>query len=217
MEECLVHYDVEIYAYCIMNNHLHLLIKSELEELSRFMAKVLATYAQYYNYKNDRIGYVFQDRYKSECVENERYYWSCLRYIHLNPLHANIVKNATRYKYSSMSEYTTQKTRLLHPKALKFWKNRFDSMESFEIFHQGTDKEIFKDTNEDTLLQRKRIAKHIIKRIAKEWNTTELEVFETPKLRGIYRKKLEKILSVSRKECQEIMDYTKQILKEAQL
>lgn len=84
IRENLEKYNVEIYAYCIMPNHFHLLIKADLEELASFMAKILAAFAKYYNKKHNRVGYVFQGRYKSQCVENIGYFWNCLRYIHNN-------------------------------------------------------------------------------------------------------------------------------------
>ena len=89
--------NVEIYAYCIMSNHIHLILKAEFPELSLFMAAVLAEYANYYNYKHHRNGHVFQNRFVSECIETERYFWNCLRYIHLNPVKARVVKEAARY------------------------------------------------------------------------------------------------------------------------
>ena len=70
-------YAVEIHAYCIMSNHAHLIIKSdEKSKLSSFMSNVLAEYAQYYNYKHNRNGHVFQNRFRSECIESEKYYWN---------------------------------------------------------------------------------------------------------------------------------------------
>ena len=100
--------NVEIYAYCIMSNHIHLILKAEFPELSLFMAAVLAEYANYYNYKHHRNGHVFQNRFVSECIETERYFWNCLRYIHLNPVKARVVKEAARYQYSSMMEYKSE-------------------------------------------------------------------------------------------------------------
>ena len=76
--------NIEIYAYCVMSNHFHLLAKAEKEIMPIFMAKVLGRYAKYYNYKHNRIGYVFENRYNTQCIEDERYFWSCLRYIHMN-------------------------------------------------------------------------------------------------------------------------------------
>ena len=59
--------EIEIIAYCIMNNHAHMLIKTEqLKELSKYMQRLNTRYGKYYNKKHNRVGYVFRDRYKSE-------------------------------------------------------------------------------------------------------------------------------------------------------
>lgn len=119
LKEFLSEHSVEIYAYCIMSNHVHLIIKSEIQELSIYMAKCLAKYAEYYNYKHKRNGHVFQNRFKSECIETSKYYWNCLRYIHLNPLKANQVKSITNYKYSSILEYKKKDPQLIDKNALE--------------------------------------------------------------------------------------------------
>ena len=98
--------NIEIYAYCVMSNHFHLLAKAEKEIMPIFMAKVLGRYAKYYNYKHNRTGYVFENRYNTQCIEDERYFWSCLRYIHMNPVKAKICSNIMQYEHSSMREYT---------------------------------------------------------------------------------------------------------------
>lgn len=71
-------YDVKLFAYCIMSNHIHLVLQAELQVLSLFMAQVLAEYAQYYNYKHQRNGHVFQNRFRSECIENTQHFWNCI-------------------------------------------------------------------------------------------------------------------------------------------
>ena len=94
IKESLSKYDVEIHAYCIMSNHAHLVIKSDgKQKLSYFMSNILAKYAQYYNYKHNRNGHVFQNRFGSECIESERYYWNCIKYIHMNPVKAFMVSS----------------------------------------------------------------------------------------------------------------------------
>lgn len=121
-------YGIEIYAYCIMSNHAHFIIRAELNELSSFMARVLAKYAFYYNFKHNRNGHVFQNRFMSECIESESYYWTCLRYIHLNPVKANMVKRVVRYKYSSMGEYFTETKGLICEKAFEMYKKTFQNV-----------------------------------------------------------------------------------------
>lgn len=97
---------LKIIAYCIMTNHAHLLIKAEnIQELSKFMQKVNSSYARYYNYMEKRVGYVFRDRFKSQAIMNEKQYYNCIRYIHLNPVKAKIVEKQEDYKYSSYIIY----------------------------------------------------------------------------------------------------------------
>ena len=100
-------FDLMILSYCIMNNHAHLLIYTEkIEDMSKFMHKINSTYAEYFNYKEDeRVGYVFRDRFKSQPIYDIRYLIKCINYIHLNPVKALIVSKCEDYKYSSYNYY----------------------------------------------------------------------------------------------------------------
>jgi len=148
---------IEIYAYCIMSNHLHLLLKGKLIEIADFMKEVERAFAHYYNKKNDRVGHVFQGRYKSECIDNEAYFWSCFRYIHLNPVKASIVKNMIEYRYSSFKEFTDCNTILLHPNSFKLLSKYFTSTTEFIKFHEIKSDNIFIDVEEDMLISKKEI------------------------------------------------------------
>ncbi|PKL48769.1 MAG: transposase [Nitrospira bacterium HGW-Nitrospira-1] len=94
----------KLYAYCIMNNHLHLVIKEQKEPISRIVKKIATSYAYYFNKKHKRVGHLFQDRYKSETIEDEPYLLSVIRYVHNNPEKAGIAKKE-KYKWSSYSNY----------------------------------------------------------------------------------------------------------------
>jgi len=94
----------KLYAYCIMNNHVHLVIKEQNEPISRIVKKITTSYAYYFNEKYKRVGHLFQDRYKSETIEDEPYLLSVIRYIHNNPEKAEITKKE-KYKWSSYSNY----------------------------------------------------------------------------------------------------------------
>lgn len=94
--------DFDLYGYCIMSNHYHLLIKDKSNKLSAIMNKINSRYANYYNLKNAKTGYVFNDRYHSENVENVKYFLTCLRYIHQNPIKAGICNKTYEYKFSSI-------------------------------------------------------------------------------------------------------------------
>ena len=94
-----------ILAWCLMSNHVHLLLHMELSELSRFMKRLGTTYARYFNERHSRAGHLFQDRFRSEPVEDPRGLLCVARYIHNNPQAAGICARE-KYRWSSWKEYT---------------------------------------------------------------------------------------------------------------
>jgi len=84
-----------VYAWALMSNHMHILLKSGPGGLSRFMRRLLTGYAVTYNIRHQRHGHVFQNRYKSIICDEDVYFQELVRYIHLNPLRAKIVKNVS--------------------------------------------------------------------------------------------------------------------------
>src|SRR5690606_6920396 len=94
----------KIYAFCIMNNHAHLVVKELKESISKFMKRITTSYAFYFNAKYERIGHVFQDRFRSEIIKNDSYLLSVIRYVHNNPEKANISYKED-YTWSSYREY----------------------------------------------------------------------------------------------------------------
>ena len=97
--------EYELFAYCLMNNHVHLLIKEKDEQLSQIMKRINVSYVTYFNQKYRQIGHLFQGRFKSEPIEDETYLLTVLSYIHNNPLNAFIVKNLEEYPWSSYCLY----------------------------------------------------------------------------------------------------------------
>ena len=98
---------IEIISYCIMSNHVHMLTKEESNNiLSEFMHKLNTLYGIYYNKKYNRVGYVFRGRFKSQQIYSEKQLYTCINYIHNNPVKANICKLPQEYKYSSYIEYS---------------------------------------------------------------------------------------------------------------
>ena len=94
-----------VYAYCLMSNHIHLLIKEGKENLEQIMKRVAGSYVYWYNWKYKRVGHLFQDRFKSEPVETEEYFLTALRYIHQNPIKAKVSTDISQYEFSSYTEY----------------------------------------------------------------------------------------------------------------
>ncbi|MBS4536477.1 transposase [Clostridium sp. D2Q-14] len=105
--------DYDLFAYCIMPNHVHIIIKESTSGISHIMRRINTIYAQYFNYKYDRVGHVFQDRFKSEVIENDTYLLCAIRYIHNNPVRANIVKVPMDYSWSSYKDYINGKSELI--------------------------------------------------------------------------------------------------------
>lgn len=82
-----------IYAYCLMDNHIHLLIAEGTESLSNTMKRIGVAYVSYYNKRNERLGPLFHDRFRSEPVADAGYFINLLRYVHCNPVEAGIVEH----------------------------------------------------------------------------------------------------------------------------
>ncbi|MDT8903390.1 transposase [Anaeroselena agilis] len=97
--------EYKILGYCLMDNHAHILIKEGNEPIANTMKRIGVSYVCWYNWKNKRRGHLFQDRYKSESIEDDQYLLSVLRYIHQNPMNAGIEQEISRYKWSSYNEY----------------------------------------------------------------------------------------------------------------
>ena len=94
-----------LYSYCLMTNHLHLLIERRSETIGRTMQRVLTGYSQYYNKRYHKVGHVFQGRHKSILCQSDPYLTKLVRYIHLNPVKANMVASADEYEFSSHRAY----------------------------------------------------------------------------------------------------------------
>ena len=98
--------NIRVYAYCLMENHVHILLYDPEKNLSLLMKKIGVCYAHFFNKKYERTGHLFQDRYLSEPVETEAYLLTVYRYILKNPEKAGIC-TPKNYPWSSYHEYTT--------------------------------------------------------------------------------------------------------------
>ena len=101
-ESCGYH----LYAYCLMGNHVHLLIQEgESASIGEIIQHIGSAYVYWYNIKYERSGHLFQDRFRSEPVENETYLLTVFRYILMNPVKAGLCTSVEQYPYSSAGEY----------------------------------------------------------------------------------------------------------------
>lgn len=113
LSDCKTKFDVDIFAYCLMDNHIHLLLHSAPDSLSNFFQSVGSRFVHWYNAKYKRYGHLFQERFHSKPVENDEYYLTTLIYIHNNPVTAGLCKLPSEYHWSSYNAFYGEKNNLL--------------------------------------------------------------------------------------------------------
>ena len=99
-------YNFLLYAYCLMDNHIHLLVNDNGNDISKLMKSINVSYVSYFNRAYQRCGHLFQDRFKSELVKDDRYLLEVSRYIHNNPVKAKMVERPDDFKWSSYNIYS---------------------------------------------------------------------------------------------------------------
>jgi len=105
----------ELLCFVIMDNHLHLLLKTPRPNLSAGMQVFLSGYALWAGRRRKRLGHVFQGRYRTEMIEDESHYWAVSRYIHLNPVRARLVARPEEWEWSSYPGYRYRAQRRRQP------------------------------------------------------------------------------------------------------
>ena len=114
LEDTVVRCGWELFSYCLMPNHFHLFFRTPRPNLSRGMQRLLSTYANGFAKRHRRPGHVFQGRFKGELVEDESYFWTVSRYIHLNPIRGRrpLVNHPRDFPWSSYRGYADKRKRL---------------------------------------------------------------------------------------------------------
>ena len=130
--------EIKIYAWCLMNNHIHIVIQEGKEDLSVTMKRIGVSFVWYYNLKYGTTGHLFQDRYRSENVESDEYLMNVIRYIHHNPVKAGLVKKPLQWKWSSCKAYYEKETYMINLLYKEFVLNMFseDKDKAIEIFRE---------------------------------------------------------------------------------
>ena len=107
-----------LFAYALMPNHVHLLIETDQVPLSKIMQRITLTYTQYFNRKYDKVGHVFQGRYKALLCDRDEYLLALVRYIHLNPVRAHLVEGPRQFRWSSHHEYLSGRAEITDAEAI---------------------------------------------------------------------------------------------------
>ena len=188
-----------------MDNHAHMLIQTdEIKNIEIWMKKSNVSYAMYYNRKNDRVGYVFRDRYKLQTIKNQKHLYLCVEYIHNNPVKALICKNKDEYEFSSY-------TKIYEKNNMKIYNNIENILKQCNM---QIEKNKLKN-NKFELVEDKKIDKEqICKKIIYEYlNNTKLNI-EYLKKHEEYLLKLMKILKYENNMSYRIMEKYLKISRE---
>lgn len=212
-------YDLKIYSYSLMNNHVHMVIGIQKEFLSKAMQVLMIRYVRFFNKKYDRIGALAQCRFKSKIIENQNYFLRVCRYVHRNPENAGIAKT-DNYKWSSYQEYIKEETIvdkkiLLHyfnndiNEFIKYTKKCEDDENSsefaeFEIRNKLADEEllgiIMKMFNITTV---DKVA-NFFKNHDKAW--LEKDIKKIKKIKGTNKTQVARVIRVNRKRVEKLWD-----------
>lgn len=195
--------EYKIYAYCLMSNHIHLLIKVEKEELDLIMKRIAGSYVYWYNWKYYRKGHLFQDRFKSEPVEDDAYFLTVLRYIHQNPIKAGLAETVDDYRYSSYHCYLDEKSRLVDSDlALSILEK-----DDFIKFNNESNNDVCLDVEEKDFRINDIDARKIIQEVSKCSNATEFqkllpkdrnEIIVKLKQRGLSIRQISRLTGISK-------------------
>ncbi len=185
-----------IYAYCLMSNHIHLLIKEDKEDLGIAFRRIGASYVYWYNWKYGRRGHLFQDRYKSEVVESDSYFLTVIRYIHQNPIRAGIVKDIADYRWSSYGEYIGEQGICERDFVLNmFSTDRAKAIKLFKEFNLTANQDRCMEYNQDVRLNDIEASK-FIRTFSGVHSTTEIQGFEKVKRNEVIKACKEKNMSI---------------------
>lgn len=157
LEESFIYYSnlgYELICYCLMDNHVHLMVLTGKEPLTRLMRRINSMYTKYFNKKYNYIGHLFQAKYHAEIIFDDKQFLEATRYVHLNPVKANMVEKPAEYEWSSYSmligerEEKLIKSELIH-KYFKY-EDRFGLYKEFveAKLNKGKEEDSQKDIEE---------------------------------------------------------------------
>lgn len=133
LKDTMKKYYFKIHSFCLMTNHYHLLIETTDKEIWHIMKRINQLYAAYFNEKYAYVGHLFQGRYVSRLIEDDNYFLQTSRYIHLNPVKANMVSCPVEYKWSSYETFIGNKDTIFVTKerVMGYFSGKIDEYQRF--------------------------------------------------------------------------------------
>lgn len=219
-----------IYLYVLMDNHVHIVINDEKQDISQIIHKLCTTYALYFNKKYSRVGHLFQNRFKSIGVDDEKHLLNLVSYIHNNPVKEGL-GNIDTYKWSSYKEY-------VYNNGLKiadtdfilnfFGENRDKAIKRFIEYNSKIDEKSYleaklsvesKITDEEAIMYIKKVMRleniFIINNYNK--NIRDFYIYKISQIEGLYNKQIARILGISERNLFRIIKKAKANLSDYEL
>jgi putative transposase len=128
LSKAVTGFRLRVYAYALMSNHIHLFLRTMLPNISAVMYHVNIGYSHYFNKRHGKTGHLFESRFKSKLVQEDRYFLALLRYVHLNPVKAGMAARPEQYAWSSHRAYLGNTDRVVSApnEALRFFSDNLD-------------------------------------------------------------------------------------------
>lgn len=199
--------ECKIYAYCLMSNHVHLLIAEGKESIGNTMKRLGSAYVYWYNQKYERIGHLFQGRFYSEPINTEIYLLTAIRYIHQNPVKAKLAQNCDGYPWTSYHDYMNSMIQAKRLTETELGLNIAGGLSQFTEFHIQLDNSSLKDI-EDIIRAPDAISEQLIKQFLGDKTVNDLLAMgisdrnkilrEMKTLPGVCHRHIEKVTGLGR-------------------
>ena len=206
-------YNYLIYSYVIMNNHVHLNINDKEDSMSKIIHKLCTSYGMYFNKKYERVGHIFQNRFKSIGIDTEEYLLNLVRYIHRNPEKDGISK-LNQYKWSSYNEYIKNNKIITDIDFVLylFDSNRETAIKKFIQYNKLVDRAYSDAEYEFERKLSDEAAISCIKRILNIKNILEIQYYEkTKKYETIY--KISQIVGINSSQMVRLLGMSKRTIQ----
>ena len=206
-------YQCELYAYCLMNNHVHLAIYDKESKISKIIQSISIAYSSYFSKKYEKVGHLFQNRFLSKNIETRAYLLEVVRYIHQNPSKAKIA-DTNKYKWSSYQEYIYN-DKIINSKLIlsMFGGTKQEAIKNFVFFHSYKEEKLNDDLEYEMIekLTDDKL-KEKIEKLLKINDVREIRTYNT-EIRNEKLKQLKEIKGTTKVQLSRVLGINKKMLE----
>lgn len=206
-------YQCDLYAYCLMNNHVHLVIYDKEDKISKIIQSISISYSSYFSKKYEKVGHLFQNRFLSKNIETREYLLEVVRYVHQNPLKAKIA-NTDKYKWSSYQEYVYNDKIINSNLILSIFGNtKQEAIKNFIFFHSYNEEKLNDDVEYEMIgrLTDDKL-KEKIEKLLEINDVREIRTYDT-EIRNEKLKKIKEIKGTTKVQLSRVLGINKKMLE----